>query len=314
MDDYTFVDALTGSVVGFDYQTGNARMRAGSEAELAEVRACTSLFFPGCSFINYAMPLVSAVYDTLREGGAVDGVSVLCCGKILSYEPDGARVRAGFEEQLRDHLAESNVTRIVAACPNCVKALRAAFEGDERVAGVQIVALPQVLADMGYKVDRDTVAQLVKGDASADVLLCPHDSCPDRDTGEFADGLRALLPEGVYAEPEHNRKRSICCGSLPRAAGKVKAADKCARTNGEEAAAVGADALVMACMSCAFQLNMAQSSVQALHVLELLYNWRVDWANVGAWMKLRFLFDETLGVVEEDGSGRAFAGLGGGAA
>ncbi|WP_165171808.1 heterodisulfide reductase-related iron-sulfur binding cluster [Adlercreutzia sp. ZJ242] len=308
MEDYTFADALTGNAVTFDYQTGEARLARRAEGEA--LPACETLFFPGCSFINYAMPLVAAVYDTLKAGGAVDGISLLCCGKILSYEPDGGEVRAGFEAQLRDHLAGSGITRIVAACPNCVTALRQALEGDARVEGIEIVALPQVLADLGYRIDRDTVAEQVKGDASAPVLLCTHDSCPDRATGEFADGLRALLPEGLYAEPEHARSRSLCCGSLPRAAGKLEAADKCARRNGEEALAVGADAIVTACMSCTFQLNMAQSSVQVVHFLELLYAWRVNWATVGAWMKLRFLFDDTMGVAEDEGSGRAFKGLG----
>ena len=90
--------------------------------------------------------------------------------------------------------------------------------------------------------------------------------------------------------------------------GKADAADKIARRNGEEAVEVGADAIVTACMSCAFQLNMAQPYVQVLHFLELLYSWRIDWARVGAWMKYRFLFDETLGVVRERGSERTFKG------
>lgn len=308
MQDYTFADALTGDVVSFDYQTGDARLL--SHAEDGKLPACTSLFFPGCSFINYAMPLVSAVYDTLSAAGAVDGISLLCCGKILSYEPDGDAVRARFEGQFCDHLANTGIKRIVTACPNCLRALRDAFARDERVSGVEVVPLPQVLADLGYRVDRDTAAEMIKGDANAPVLLCTHDSCPDRETGEFADGLRAILPDGLWVDPAHCRNRSICCGSLPRAAGKFEAADKCAQRNGEEALDAHADAIVTACMSCVFQLNMAQSSVQVLHFLELLYSWRINWAQVGGWMKLRFLFDETLGVVD-DSNGRVFAGLGG---
>lgn len=308
MQDYTFADALTGDVVSFDYQTGDAHLL--QHAEEGKLPACTSLFFPGCSFINYAMPLVSAVYDTLAQAGAADGISLLCCGKILSYEPDGDAVRARFENQFRDHVAQTDIKRIVIACPNCMLALRNAFAGDERVRDVELVALPQVMADLGYRIDRDTAAQMIKGDASAPVLLCTHDSCPDRETGEFADGLRAMLPEGLWTDPAHCRSRSICCGSLPRAAGKLDAADRCAQRNGQEALDVKADAIVTACMSCVFQLNMAQGSVQVLHFLELLYSWRIDWSQVGAWMKLRFLFDETLGVIDSSG-GRAFAGLGG---
>lgn len=323
MENYVFVDALTGDEVTFDAQTGEATMRRGSacgggagRAEGTEgaegAGACTSIFFPGCSLINYAMPLVSAVNDTLVQQGVVDGISLLCCGKILSYEPDGPSLRATFEQQLRDRLVQTSIVRIVAACPNCVKALREALAADERTASIEVAVLPQVLANLGCRVDRDVAACLVTGEASAPVVLCAHDSCPDRDAGEFADGLRGLMPEGLLVDPEHHRARSLCCGSLPRAAGKFEAADKLAQRNGQEALDAKADAIAAACMSCVFQLNMAQSSVQALHVLELLYDWRVDWRSVGAWMKLRFLFDETLGVVEVDeSSGRAFAGLGG---
>ena len=64
-------------------------------------------------------------------------------------------------------------------------------------------------------------------------------------------------------------------------------------------------------MSCAFQLNMAQKHLPAVHFLELLYDWRINWAGVGLWMKVRFLFDETLGVtLKGAGSGRNYAGLG----
>ena len=314
--DYTVADAMTGDVITFDKTSGEARVRRGAAA--ADLGTCRSLFFPGCSFINYAMPLVEAVYDTLFEAGEVDGFSPLCCGKILSYEPDGDVLRAAFEQDFRDHLVRTNITRIVAACPNCVKALRNLLAADERTASIDVVPLPQVFVKLGYKVDKRTVARLLKGDENADVLLCPHDSCPDRDTGEFAEATRALLPRSMYQDPEHCRNRSICCGSLPRAAGNFAAADKCAMRNLEEAQAVTADAMLTACVSCAFQLNMVQREMPAVHILELLYDWRIDWDVVGGWMKMRFLFGDMLGVTEEtDGaadeivleSGRTFAGL-----
>lgn len=303
--EYQFKDALTGSVIDCGFPLLDTRASKG------ELEECTSLFFPGCSLVNYALPLVSAVYDTLRQQGLADGISLLCCGKILSYEPDGDAKRASFESQLVERLLETKITRIVAACPNCVKALRAAFEADERMAAhpVEVLALPCELARVGYKVDARTAALLVKGDADAQVRLCTHDSCPDRDFGEFADGLRALLPEGLWVDPAHARKRSLCCGSLPRAAGKFEAADKLAHRNGEEAIEVEADAIVTACLSCAFQLTYCQPHVQVVHYLELLYSWRIDWSLTGGLMKLRFLFDENLGVDEDGTSRRAFVGL-----
>lgn len=308
MADFTVTDALTGDVLGFDYATGDVQVEKGAGKDA--VGHAKSLFFPGCSFINYAMPLVASVYDFLRGLGEVDGISVLCCGKILSYEPNGQLLRDRFEADLRDHLADAGIERLVCACPNCVKALRENLDFDPRTKDIKIEALPQVIAAKGYRLDPATCAALIKGDADAPVLLCTHDSCPDREFGQFADGLRALLPEGLWTDPEHTRTRSICCGSLPRAAGKFEQADKCARINGEEARAAAADAIVTACMSCTFQLNMAQPYVQCVHYLELLFNWRVDWSAVGQWMKLRFLFDDTLNDVELAGEERAFTGLG----
>ena len=307
MDERIFTDALTGNTLTFDMATNDVILERGDGKPL-EVK---SIFFPGCSMINYAMPLTAAVYDTLLDAGVVDGISVLCCGKILSYEPNGAALRESFEEELKEHIAAAGIERIVCACPNCVKALRDAFAQDARMEGVSIDVLPQVLVNLGYSLDPATCGLLVKGDSEESVLFCPHDSCPDRDYGDFARALRAIIPDGMWVDPEHCYSRSICCGSIPRAAGKYEAADKCANINGEDAVAVHADALITACMSCCFQLNMAQSHVQCVHYLEMLYSWRINWATVGQWMKLRFLFKETLGAIEKDApTGRAFEGLG----
>lgn len=305
MDDFVFTDALTGDTVVQDYQTGELSI-TGHGGPLD----ATSIFFPGCSLINYAMPLADAVYRTLSDHGVVDGISVLCCGKILSYEPDGENVRAAFEQQLRDHLSASNIRRIVCACPNCVKALRSALSEDARTSDIELVVLPKLLSDLGYRLDKGTVAQIVKGNASENAILCVHDSCPDREYGDFADGLRAIMPDDMWVDPEHCRSKSVCCGSLPRAAGKAEAADRCADINGREAVEKDADAIVAACMSCAFQLNMAQAHIRAVHFLELLYNWPINWSLVGQWMKVRFLFDDTMGVSDtSEASNRRFERL-----
>lgn len=307
MEDFEFVDALTGDTIIQDAQTGalSVRRAVGAAPE------CKSLFFPGCSMINYAMPLVSAVYDTLRQHGEADGISLLCCGKILSYEEGGDELRATFEDQLRDHVAATDIERVICACPNCMKAMRDAFAADERTASIELVTLPERLAALGYRVDPATAARIIKEDEDAKVLLCIHDSCPDRDYGEYARGIRDIIPKELWVDPEHNRSKSVCCGSLPRAAGKIEAADRCADINGREALAVSADAIATACMSCAFQLNMAQSHLHAYHFLELLYDWPIWWPGVGSWMKVRFLFDDIMGATELDReSGRAFAALG----
>lgn len=302
MDEYAFEDALASSTVSFTYP-GLDAVRAQHEAD---AEPCTSLFFPGCSFLNYGLPLVQAVYDLLKSAGRVDGISLLCCGKILEYEPDEGAARAAYVQQFRERIVPVGVKRIVAACPNCVAQLRALLAVDEATAGIEVVPLPVELVEMGYRVDADVATALAQQDprvGDAPAIFCVKDSCPDRATGEFADALRAIMPSEITVEPEHSRKKSLCCGSRPRAAGKFEAARYCSQKHGEEALAAGANALVAACMSCAFLLSQLQKDVPVFHYLELLFDWRIQWDYADQYMKVRFLFDDALGAREFKGIG-----------
>ena len=291
MDEYVFEDALAGSTVTCSYPGLDTTAAARQDDAM-----CTSLFFPGCSFLNYAMPLAQSVYDLLREAGEVDGISLVCCGKILEYEGDGGASRAAFEQQFREHIAATEVKRIVAACPNCVASLRKLLAVDEATAGIEVVALPRVLVDMGYTVDADTAASMVYEDgrveAGTPVTFCPKDSCPDRKTGEFADALREIMANTQMVEPKFARKRSYCCGSRPRAAGHYDLGDKMARRHGTHAREVGANALVTACVSCAFSILGSGCEVPVFHYLELLFAWNIPWYLASGQMKLRYLFED----------------------
>jgi len=169
------------------------------------------------------------------------------------------------------------------------------------------VPLVSELVDMGYRVDAEVAAGVARQDPrigeTEDVVFCAKDSCPDRETGEFAEGLRAIMPEGMVVDPEHNRRKSLCCGSRPRAAGRMEAAVKSCAMNHEEAKAAGANALVTACMSCTFLLSVLTPDLPVYHYLELLYDYRIPWEYSDQYMKLRFLFDSSLGT-------REFYGLG----
>ena len=138
MDEYVFEDVIAGSTVTCTYP-GLETVKAAR----GESAGCTSVFFPGCSFINYALPLVQSTYNLLLDAGEVEGISLLCCGKILEYEADGGSSRAAFEQQFRDHIAGTGIKRIVAACPNCVAALRKLLAQDEATAAIEVVPLPK---------------------------------------------------------------------------------------------------------------------------------------------------------------------------
>lgn len=298
MDEFVFDDVLAQAQVTCSFPGLDAVRVLHQDQKLD----CTSLFFPGCSFINYGMPLVNALYDFLKGLGVVDGISLLCCGKILEYEPMAEVVRPAYEQQFREHAELTSVQRIVAACPNCVTALRNLLQANESTAHIEVVALPTVLAELGYRIDPEIALAVARQDerlAGAEtVTFCFKDSCPDRETNEFANGLRLLMERCNAVEPEHNKKRSICCGSRPRAAGRDAAALKSCEMNHEEARAAGGSALVTACMSCTFLLSVLVNDLPAFHYLELLFNYRIPWNYMDQYMKLRFLFDGSLGVRE----------------
>lgn len=300
MDEYRFEDALAHSTVTCSFPG----LEAVRTAQAGEQAPCTSLFFPGCSFINYALPLVTSVYDLLLNAGQVDGQSLLCCGKILEFEGDGGKSRAAFEQQFRDHMAETDVARIVAACPNCVRSLRKLLSIDERTARIEVVPLPKALVDMGYRIDPETAAAVAhrrgvpEGDA---IVFCPKDSCPDRATGEFADALRAIVPAEMQVEPKFARKRSYCCGSRPRAAGHYELGDKMARRHADHAREVGANAIATACVSCTYSIFGSGADIPVIHYLEMLFDWDIPWQLADNYLKLRFLFDDVVGYRETRG-------------
>ena len=304
MDEFQFEDALAMSRVSCSYPGLEAVSVAASD-----IAECESLFFPGCSFLNYAMPLVQSTYDLLLDAEEVDGISLLCCGKILEYEGDGGAHRAKFEQQFRERIAQTNIKRIVAACPNCVYALRKLLSADEATAGISVVPLPTVLNDMGYRIDPGMAESVVYNDgrisAGEPIVFCPKDTCPDRATGEFADGLRTIMENTNMVEPKFARKRSYCCGSRPRAAGHYDLGDKMARRHGEHAREVGANALVTPCISCTFSILGSGCDVPVFHYLELLFGWNIPWYLAEGYMKLRFLFEDT----DTSRDVRAFKGI-----
>ncbi|MEG0071721.1 MAG: (Fe-S)-binding protein [Raoultibacter sp.] len=296
MGDQVFVDVLTESVIVLDDPLP-MRQAIGSAGATKE---CASLFFPGCSALNFAAGLMQKAYDQLFALGAVDGISLLCCGKILAFEPDAQTVRPAFEKRLTDSVAAHGVRRIVAMCPNCVETLREVLAADPATAAVQVVALPQVLREKGLRIDEGALER-----KSPHTVFAVHDSCPDRSRGEFATALRALFPQGTLVETAHNRTTSFCCGSLARAAGNARAADVAARKHGEEACEAGAHVLVTSCMSCAYQLATGQSDALVCHYLELLFNEDIDWTGMPPFMKTRFLFEELHGAREYHGESSA---------
>ncbi|MCL2889432.1 MAG: (Fe-S)-binding protein [Eggerthellaceae bacterium] len=285
-----FTDALAGSEIRI---CGPAFT---SEKSAEGPSACSSLFFPGCSFLNADAALVAQVYSCLLEHRAVGGISLLCCGKLLRFGEAVESVLPAFQKKLVESIRHCRVERIVTACPNCVAEFRKAFRLYAPDLAIEVLPLSQVLCDLGFRIDADMLAagQDPEGKALqclALPLVAVHDSCPDRKSGEFAGSVRALFSPEMLVEMAHSRRESICCGSLANAAGRKELATSQALENGLEAQEAGAAAIVSYCISCTKYLNKRQNRLPAYHYLEFLFGKRLDWKNISPYLDIRFFFD-----------------------
>lgn len=288
-----FEDALTQQNVGV-FDDG---CRLVQSASCGHKGQCSSLFFPGCSFLNFAPTLFVKTYELLRKTHQADGVSFLCCGKLLEFEPDAQTIIPAFEKQMVRALEAKGVQRIVSACPNCVDMLRSLIDKVAPHSGIEVAPLPRVLREAGIAVD-PVCARKVLGEGA---VVSIHDSCPDRKRGDFARSVRALLPEGMLSEAKHNQKTSFCCGSLQRAYGREDASRKASVVHGNEAVEAGADFLLVYCMSCAAQLSHYQNIISVHHYLELLFGCSIDWQSKPIYITTRFLFEESHGTRDYSG-------------
>lgn len=302
MNEITFEDVLLDETISFIDNTYGIEPLKGEESKVVE-----SLFFPGCSFLNSSIELIEEVFQTLRSNQQVDGISLMCCEKPLDYKCDTQELKEAFSQRFREGLIDHGVKRIIAACPNCFYELRKIVSQDVATSDIKIVELPRVLRDCGYRVPASTVEAISP--------FAIHDACPDRRAGHYAESVRSLFPADLITELEHNRSRSLCCGSIPRAAGNQELAAKDASMIYREASKAEAKAIVTSCMSCSRLLAKAkvteenaapadspsdvegavpgdwQNAVPIFHYLELLFGKRINWKATPEHLVLRFRFE-----------------------
>lgn len=235
------------------------------------------------------------------------GISVLCCGEILKYEPEGELVRATHERQLVESLLAHKVKRIITACPNCFRALRDCIEVALGSLEIEVLALPEVLHEAGLSITEEAIAQKVNQAVAetSQIQECPsvtiHDSCPDRALGYFAEGVRQLLPPNSVKEMKSNRKTSLCCGAPLRAMGDDDIADTMAQKRIAQAAATEAELIVTVCINCAQRLTWMSNGIEVCHYLELLYKHPIAWDALPPYMNQRYLFESHKGKREFEG-------------
>ena len=171
-----------------------------------------------------------------------------CCGHDLLWEGNEGGFRA-LAELNADLIRQSGAKRIVTACPECARALKADYPAHGVKLDVEILHLAELLANSATR-------DAPKAQHATRVTF--HDPCRlGRYMGVY-DAPRQVI-EGLGLElvemPRH-RENALCCGTNGwthcGAANRNIQADRL-----REAQATGAEVLVTACIKCQIHFQCA---------------------------------------------------------
>ena len=209
------------------------------------------VYFPGCQLAASDPGGVTAAYADLRARLGNVGLMLGCCGAPADWS---GRVSL-FEESL-EALAGTwqslGRPKIIAACPTCLKTLKAGLPDAE------IVSHWSVLRVLG----------LPEGTGSAAGVLAVNDPCAARHDPVLREDVRALLEQASVSvvEPELTGECTECCGwggllaeANPELGLKVSARRAAARE----------EDFVTYCIMCRDMI--ARTGKRALHLYDLLY-------------------------------------------
>lgn len=143
-----------------------------------------SVFFPGCNFPSMFPKTNAEIVKIFKEHGI--GTVYECCGKPiaeLGFQNDEERII----RNIREKLAENNITEVITGCPNCRD-----FFGDRL--GVKVTGIFSKFAELN-------VGNVIEGDYT---FFIP---CPDRKEMKWIDEIRPFIKGDIkYINGV------LCCG------------------------------------------------------------------------------------------------------
>jgi Fe-S oxidoreductase len=231
--------------------------------ELLTSDSSDTLYFVGCA------PYYGALFELLGVDGDEIARSTLrilnalnvqpqvladerCCGHDLLWEGDVE----GFQALARLNAAlirASGARRVVTACPECARALKADYPAHGFKLDVEVLHVSELLASSDLHF---TQYAFPKGDLSARITF--HDPCRlGRHLGIYDAPRQALGRMGLeLVEMQRVRANALCCGTNGwthcAAANKAIQVDRL-----REARATGAGLLVTACIKCQIHFKCA---------------------------------------------------------
>ena len=212
--------------------------------EDAPALGADTLFFPGCPLASYSPDLTRQAFAWLQENAGPVVFTDACCGSPLKTAGYGDRADA-YKKSLVERMVAAGVHRVVCVCPGCAEELAAAASAQG--AALEMVALPQLLADAGVRVSVNRARELV-AQAATEV----REASGAAEAGEVAtaDAL-SHAGESAGAQPDATEVADACAapsagetaGAQPEA---TEVADACAALSAGETAGEIADAVRIA--------------------------------------------------------------------
>jgi uncharacterized membrane protein YdjX (TVP38/TMEM64 family)/Fe-S oxidoreductase len=158
-------------------------------------KACTTIFFPGCSLSGTRPDGVNRVFGELQKVDQNVGIVFDCCLKPSHSLGREQYVGAMFEE-MNNWLVNQGVQEVLVACPNC----QVMF--DTFGHGLTVRTVWEALADSGLQPEK------ISGTVTV------HDPCVIRNSGTVHQAVRTLLQrQGLTVEEmPHSGRTTVCCG------------------------------------------------------------------------------------------------------
>lgn len=167
-----------------------------------------------------------------KEGG-------VCCGRplMLSGETDAARKMVAYNTDL---IRKHEITTLVTSCPICLRVFKESYHLD----GIEVLH------------HSEYIERLI-ADGRLHLTHTPenytyHDPCElGRGLGIYEAPRNVISAVGNLRETEHNRERSLCCGSsLANTVINDTQQQTIAKRMTEELEARGCDSIVTSCPLC----------------------------------------------------------------
>lgn len=189
-------------------------------------------YAPGCGFKEYKFDLIEKLAQFLKSQNKIDGLYLSCCHIV----PDPNK-----------HFT------IVNSCAGCDHRYRNAYPN------VDTISLWEVLLETDFNYPDYNGA-----------VMTIQDACPTRNQPRQHEALRELLRRMniCVIEPENNRNKGKCCGSVFYNNGlePQRVLELCK----ERVAEFPCKDIVVHCTGCARYLNLGGG--HARHMIDLLFN------------------------------------------